>query len=128
MGGSPGDVGEVPMTLVKQRNGCRMSCDGTAHSPTLTSLHLRYSSFSIPSAALPMSQVILHPSVPSPTSYAFHLHHSSFSDPSAALPTSQLIQQPFCCFIYVTGHFTTLLFLHLHHRHFTYFTWRAAHA
>ena len=27
MGGSPGDVGEVPMTWVKQRKGCRMSCD-----------------------------------------------------------------------------------------------------
>ena len=27
MGGSPGDVGEVPMTEVKQRKGCRMSFD-----------------------------------------------------------------------------------------------------
>ena len=27
MGGSPGDVVEVPMTSVKQRKGCRMSCD-----------------------------------------------------------------------------------------------------
>ena len=27
MGGSPGDVSEVPMTYVKQRKGCRMSCD-----------------------------------------------------------------------------------------------------
>ena len=27
MGGSPGDVGEVPVTQVKQRKGCRMSCD-----------------------------------------------------------------------------------------------------
>ena len=27
MGGSPGDVCEVPMTYVKQRKGCRMSCD-----------------------------------------------------------------------------------------------------
>ena len=27
MGGSPGDVGEVPMMKVKQRKGCRMSCD-----------------------------------------------------------------------------------------------------
>ena len=26
MGGSPGDVGEVPITYVKQRNGCRTSC------------------------------------------------------------------------------------------------------
>ena len=27
MSGSPGDVGEVPMAYVKQRKGCRMSCD-----------------------------------------------------------------------------------------------------
>ena len=26
-GGSPGNVGEVPVTYVKQRKGCRMSCD-----------------------------------------------------------------------------------------------------
>ena len=62
MGGSPGDVGEVPMTQVKQRKGCRMSCDVgnavephsptltsftyvTAHSPTLSPLYLRHSSF-----------------------------------------------------------------------------------
>ena len=27
MGGSPGDVDEVPVTWVKQRKCCRMSCD-----------------------------------------------------------------------------------------------------
>ena len=27
VGGSPGDVGEVPMMYVKQRKGCRMTCD-----------------------------------------------------------------------------------------------------
>ena len=27
MGGSPDDVGEVLVTLVKQRKGCRMTCD-----------------------------------------------------------------------------------------------------
>ena len=27
MGGSPGDVGEVPVMYVKQRKGCRMICD-----------------------------------------------------------------------------------------------------
>ena len=27
MGGSPGDIGEVPMTYVKQQEGCKMSCD-----------------------------------------------------------------------------------------------------
>ena len=27
MGGSPGDVSEVPVTQMKQRKGYRMSCD-----------------------------------------------------------------------------------------------------
>ena len=27
MGGSPGEVREVPVTWVKQRKGCRMTCD-----------------------------------------------------------------------------------------------------
>ena len=27
MGGSSGDVGEVPMMYVKQQKGCRMRCD-----------------------------------------------------------------------------------------------------
>ena len=30
-------------------------------------------------------------------------------------------------FTYVTAHSTTLPLLHLRHRNFTYFTWRAAH-
>ena len=74
--------------------------------------------------------------------------HSSFSNPSATLPTSQLIPQPFRCFTYVictsptsqlilqpfrrftsvTGHSTFLPLLHLRHRPFTNFSWRAAHA
>ena len=85
------------------------------HSPTLTSLYLRHSSF-------------YSPSVASPTSQALHLRYSSLSNPSAAVPTSQLILQPFRRFTYVTGHSTTLRLFHLRHRHFTYFTWRAAHA
>ena len=44
---------------------------------------------------------------------SLHLHHSSLSNPSVASPTSQLVLQP--------------LSLHLHHMHFTYVTWRAAH-
>ena len=43
------------------------------------------------------------------------VRHSSFFNPCVALPTSQLILQP-------------LLSLPLHHRLFTYITWRAAHA
>ena len=87
----------------------------TAHSPTLPPLYLHHSSFYNPSFALPTSQ-------------ALRLRHSSFSNPSIASSTPQLILQPFHRFTYVTGHFTTLPLLHLRHRHFTYFTWRAVHA
>ena len=122
MGGSPGDVAEVSMTYVKQRKGCRMSCDvGKAaeglepHSPTLTSLHLRHSSFSNPSAALPTSQLVLQP-------------FRCFTYLIGTSPTSQSIIQPFRRFTYVTARSITLPFLHLRHRHFSYVTWRAAHA
>ena len=130
MGGSPGDVDEVSMTYVKQRKGSIMSCRMsrslilkplhrftyvTTHSPTLPPLYLRQSSFYSPSVDSPMSQ-------------ALHLCHSSFSNPSTDLSTSQLILQPLRRFTCVTGHSKTLLLLHLRHRHFTYFTWRAAHA
>ena len=90
-----------------------MSCDvGEAppHSPTLTSLHLRHSSLSKSSAALPTSQLILQPfrcfnyvTTRSPTLPPLHLRHSSFYNPSAASPTSQVILKPFRCFTYVTG-------------------------
>ena len=53
---------------------------------------------------------------------------ASFSNPYIASPTSQLILQPFRRFTYVTDHSTTLPLLHLRHMHFTYVTWRAAHA
>ena len=65
------DVGEATerlqndLTQVKWRKGWRMSCDvGEAppHSPTLTSLHLRHSSF-------------YSPPVASPTLQALHLRH-----------------------------------------------------
>ena len=42
--------------------------------------------------------------------------------------TSQLILQPFRRFTYVRAHSTTLPLLHLRYWHFTYVTWRAAHA
>ena len=38
-----------------------MTCMSRAHSPTFPSLHLRHSSFSNPSVALPTSQLILQP-------------------------------------------------------------------
>ena len=125
MGGSPGDVCEVPMTQVKQRKGCIISCDvgkaaerlenkADSHSPTLTSLHLYHSSFFNPSAPLPTSQLILQPL-------------RCFTYVIGTSPKSQLIILPFHCFTYVTGNSTNLQLLHLRHRHFTYFTWRAAH-
>ena len=57
--------------------------NGTAHSPTFSSLHLRHRSFSNPSVA--------------------YLCHSSFSNPSVVSPTSQLILKPFFRFSYITG-------------------------
>ena len=144
---------------MKQRKGCRKSCNvGKAalpHSLTLTSLHLRHSSFSNPSASLPTSQFILQPFRcftyvigTSPTSQLIlqpfhrltyitahsqtlpplHLRHNSFYNLSVTSPTSQLILQPFRRFIYVIGNSTTFPLLYLRHWHFTYFTWRAAHA
>ena len=81
-----------------------------AHSATFPSLHLRHSSFSNPSVALPTSQLILQPfrhftyvTAHSPTLPSFHLPYSSFSNPSVASPMSQLILQPSFRFSYVTG-------------------------
>ena len=95
------DVGEALLILQPFRH----FTDVTAHSPTLSLLHLRHSSFSNPSVALPTSQLILQP----------------FS----RLPTSQFILQPFRCFTYVTAHSPTLLSLLLRYR---FFTRRVAHA
>ena len=70
------------------------------HSPNLTSLHLRHSSFSNPSAALPMSQLILQP-------------FRCFTYVIGTSPAPQLILQPFLRFIYATAHYITLPPLHL---------------
>ena len=112
-----GRVGEWAVTWVKRWKRCRMSCDvggvtgSRAHSPTFPWLHLRHSSFSNGSVALPTSQLILQLSVTSPTSqlilqpfrrftyvaahsptlHSLYLHHSSFSNPSFASPTSQAL-------------------------------------
>ena len=74
------------------------------------SIHLCHSSFSNPSVASPMSQLIPQPfrcftyvTAHSLTLPLLHLRHSSFSNPSVTLPMSQLILQPFCCFTYFTG-------------------------
>ena len=88
----------------------RFSYVGSAQSPTFPSLHLRHCSFSNPSVALPMSQLILQPirrftyvTAHSPTLPSLYLRHSSFSNPSVASPTSQSIFQPFFRFSYVTS-------------------------
>ena len=119
-----------------------------SHSPSFPSLHLRHSSFSNTSLALPTSQLILQPfrcfthvTAHSPTLPSLYLRHNSFSklsvtsptsqlilQPFPALPTSQLILRPFHCFTYITAHSQTLLLLLLRYRIFTYVTWRAAHA
>ena len=87
------DVGEVTESLENDQSFTYV----TAHSdsPSFLSLHLRHSSFSNPSLALPTSQLILQP-------FLF-------------LPMSQLILQPFRCFTYVTAHSQTLLLLLLNH-------------
>ena len=99
-GTSPTSCGEPPMFSLH-------------HSPTLTSLRLRHSSFSNPSFASPTSQLILQPhhyftyitgfsttssgeppmvSLPhSPTLTSLHLRHSSFYNPSVTSPTSQAL-------------------------------------
>ena len=81
----------------------------SAHSPTFLSLHLRHSSFSNPSVALPTSHIILQPfrhftyvTAHYPTLLSLYLRHSSFSNPYVASRTSQLILQSFFRF-YVTG-------------------------
>ena len=96
------------------------------HSPTVPSLQLRHSSFSNPSVASPMSQLILQPfrcftyvATHSTTLPSLHLRRNSFYNPSVASPTSQLIVQPFRRFTYVTVHSPTLLSLLLRHKLFT---------
>ena len=59
IGTSPTLPGEPPMPLWCLIYPCRF-CN-LPHSPILTSLHLRHSSFSNSSAALPTSQLILQP-------------------------------------------------------------------
>ena len=88
---------------------------------------LRHSSFSIPSIALPTSQLILQPfrrftyiTARSPTLLSLYIHHSSILQPSVALPTSQLILEPLRHFTYITANSPTLPSLYLHHSSFSY--------
>ena len=116
---SNGSVVEWVVTYVKWRNGCRMNrvrsySHSRVHSPTFQSFHLRHNSFSKPSVALPMPQLILQ-------TFRFFTYVIGTS------PMSQLILQLLHRFTYITGHSTTLPLLLLRHRHFAYFTWWAAH-
>ena len=88
-----------------------------AHSPTFPSLHLRHSSFSNPSVALPTSQLILQPFrcftyviTCSPTLLSLLLRHRFFT-----WRATQLILQPFRHFTYVKTHSPTLPSLYLSH-------------
>ena len=48
MGGSPDEVREVPVTQVKQRKGCRMTCDlGKAAEGLKNELWRRWSAYDI---------------------------------------------------------------------------------
>ena len=108
----------LPLFHLRHRHFTYVTAHSTTlspHSTILTSLHLRHSSFYNPSAALPTSQLILQ-------------SFRCFTYVIGTSPTPQLILQPFCRFNYATGHSTTLPLLHPRHRHFMYFTWRAAHA
>ena len=89
----------------------------SAHFPTFPSLHLRHSSFSNPSLALPTSQLILQPfrcftyvTAHSPILISPLLRHRIFT---------QLILQPFPRFTYITAHSPTLPLLHLRHSSFS---------
>ena len=133
---------------MKQRKGCRISCDvGKAAGRLKIQLWRRWSDVRVgewgsanPYIGSPTSQLIFqhfrrftYVTADSTDLPLLHLRHRHFtyvtahSTTSAAWPTSQLILKPFRRFTYVTRHSTTLLLFHLRHRHFTYFTWRATH-
>ena len=106
------DVGEVTERLENVQSSY-IHTYSRAHSSTFLSLHLTHNSFSNPSVALPMSQLILQPfccftyvTVHSPTLLSLLLHH-------------MLILQSFCHFTYVTTHSLTLPSLYLRHSSFS---------
>ena len=122
---------------MKQRKGCRTSCDvGKAAEGLQNKLWRRWSDVRVGEGG---RATLL-------TSQALHLRHSSFYNPSATSPTSHVFLQPFRCFSYVTAHpptlpplhlshssfynasptSTALPLLHLRHRHFTYVTTHSA--
>ena len=132
MGGSPGDVGEVPMMYVKQQNGCRTSCDvGKAAEGLENELWRRWSNVTVVEWAVTWVERQKSWRMSCDVGEAtkgWRMRLCLILQPFVASSTSQLILQPFRRFTYVTARSTTLPLLHLRHRHFTYVTWRAAHA
>ena len=90
-------VGERAVTLVKQRNGWRMSCDVCKATEGLENELWRWW---VGEWALLYISIFMS-SAHSPNFPSLYLCHNSFSNPSVALPTSQLILKPFRCFTYV---------------------------
>ena len=120
----------------------------TTHYPTLPWLYLRHSSFSNPSVASPMSQLIPQPffrfsyatssslnspgeppmhftyvTAHSPTVPWFYLRHSSFSNPSVPSPMSQALHV-----IHLTSRPCTWPRSHLILQPFRGFTYVTAHS
>ena len=111
-------VGEWTVTYVKQRNGCRMSCDvGTWRKGWRMSYDVGEVTERLENelCCISLSMSSAH----SPTFPSLHLRHNSFSNLPVALPTSQLVLQPFHCFTYVTVHSPTLVSLLLRHNSFS---------
>ena len=95
----------------------------TAHSPIFLSFHLRHSSFSNPSVALPTSQLLLQPfrcftyvTAHSQTLIQLLLRHRLFTYVTWRVVHGQL--QSFCHFTYVTAHSPIFLSFHLRHSSF----------
>ena len=122
-----------------------------AHSPTFSSLHLRHSSFSNPSVALPTSQLILHPfrcftyvTAHSPTFLSLLIRHRLFTYVTwgaahdfkngwyTRVPVSDIYEQSSFSNFSVTSPTSQLIiqpFFRFSYvtSFFTYVTWRAAH-
>ena len=108
-------VEEWAVTLVKQRNGWRMSCDvGKATEGLESELWYWWRDGKVGEWAelevIVIAELILQPfshftyvTIHSPTLPSLYLRRSSFSNPSVASPTSQFILQPFFRFSYVTS-------------------------
>ena len=112
------------LTSLASRLWCIHLCNNKvrARSRSFPSLHLRHSSFSSPSVALPTSQLILQPF------FLFSYVTSSSLTSLASRPWSMHLcnnkvrahSPSFRHFTYVTAHSLTLISLLLRHKFFTY--------